>query len=100
MTTQSLIGSLLALTGGEAVNAETLAQISEISKKNKFELLNSYDVSDIIYELGSFPSYFRTSSNEITVEFSSTSIYEIKSIFFDSLNTSDKKLIYKLICDL
>lgn len=44
MTTQSLIGSLLALTGGEVINSKTLVQIDEISKANQFELLHSYDV--------------------------------------------------------
>lgn len=100
MTTQSLIGSLLALTGGEVINSKILTQIDEISKANQFELLHSYDVSDVIYDLENFSSYFRTSTNEIMIERSSTTIHEIKSVFFDGLDEKEKRLIYKLICSL
>ena len=100
MTTQSVVGSILALTGGEEINAKKLAKINDFSKSNRCDLLHSYDVADVIYELSGYSSYFRTSTDEIAIEQSRTTITQIKETFFDDLRESEKSIIYKLICYL
>ena len=100
MTTQSVVGSILALTGGEEINAKKLAKINDFSKSNRCDLLHSYDVADVIYELSGYSSYFRTSTDEITIYQSLTTIAQIKPTFSADLTENDQIIIYKLICYL